>query len=493
MAARKKAQDGPADILSYFPGTPRAVQEFALRQGEDALSKVDVLVIELPTGSGKTRTGYTFQRYLHKELGLKSAYIVPTNILMDQVQADFPKMHSLRNMQSYDCSLYEEQTQKLNCFEARACSKDKKFCKGCPYMGAVRKSHVVPYAAYTYHTYLAHRLYRDVLVIDEAHLTLPLLRSMAGKRLWYHQYQFPSWVNSYGKLLRWVEKHPKLKTDSKLQMLLKELTSGKTRYLVQRGTDLYHGREEECLKLLPIDIRDNPPILWPGGKVKKIILMSATINRKDVEQLGLDKRRVRFISAPSPIPKEQRPIFFTPVGNASFKHQEETLPLLASFIRAKLQERPEKGIIHAPYSMAEKLRDLLTGEPRLLFHNQENKSEVYQAFRNSSVEGGSVLVASGLYEGISLDYDAGRWQVIAKVPYANLAEPAIAWQAETDPESYAWEAIKLMAQASGRICRTPTDWGHTFITDSAFERLRTDYQELLPSWFAEAIVEEDER
>ena len=92
-----------------------------------------------------------------------------------------------------------------------------------------------------------------------------------------------------------------------------------------------------------------------------------------------------------------------------------------------------------------------------------------------------------MYEGIDLPYDAGRWQILAKVPYPSLADPAIKYMASIDEEYYAWETIKTVLQACGRICRTPEDYGVTYIFDKSFERLYNQNNELWPLWFQNSV------
>ena len=100
------------------------------------------------------------------------------------------------------------------------------------------------------------------------------------------------------------------------------------------------------------------------------------------------------------------------------------------------------------------------------------------------------MVASGMYEGIDLADDLARWQVICKVPWANLTEPAMQYLAQQDPEGYANEAARLVVQAYGRVCRNPNDFGETFIVDRSFRRLYNDYRELFPGWFCDAVMDD---
>lgn len=490
MAVQVKENQELGNILNFFPKDkrPRQVQIDTLLKIEEHWNTTDVIAVNLEVASGKSAIAMTLARWAQKTFKQRSAILTPTNILVDQYTTDYPGLHTLKRQDSYTCSLTADHDieQQQSCKEVKA--NLGRTCKGCHYSQALKKTFVYPYGVYNYYTYLAYKIYPDILIVDEAHNLLPMIQSMAAKRYWYHQYNFPAWIDSYGRLRGWLESNPLLETDTKLQTLYGELTNGKARFLVQKDVEPYRGIERPVLKLVPIDVRDQPPLLWPLGKVKKIILLSATINRTDIEELGLDKRRVRIISAPSPIPAENRPVEVGPCINLSFRHQAKTVPEMAQRLLELLARHPEKGFVHAPYGTAALLKKQLEGtSDRWLFHDNTDKSEVFDAFLKSPTGEGKVLIASGMYEGVDLKEDIARWQVIAKVPWPSLAEPAIAFKAEMSPEWYNWETAKQVIQAVGRVCRTPTDYGITYIWDSTFERLYNENPELFSDSFKQAV------
>jgi Rad3-related DNA helicase len=124
--------------------------------------------------------------------------------------------------------------------------------------------------------------------------------------------------------------------------------------------------------------------------------------------------------------------------------------------------------------------------PRLIWHDRHDTRDKYREFRDRTDN--CVLVACGLHEGIDIADDFGRWQVITKVPYPSLADAAVSVRAQLDPEGYQWATIKTILQASGRICRHPTDFGVTIITDNAFETLYQRNRHLFPQWFSQALI-----
>lgn len=461
-------------ILDYFSGTPRPQQRAVLEQLQDKWHKYDVFVIQAPTATGKTKLAEAIAKWSGD-----SSIVVPNNVLLDQYIEDIPDIHFLKKRQGYQCITYPEQT----C--ATTHKKLGRCCKGCSYVGAVRKAKAAKVGVYNYYTYLAHRLYRPTLIVDEAHLLVSTLQDLAAKKIWQHDYGWPDQVSTLGDILEWIEELPGL--DKKLRKMRNEILSLKPSTLVYK-TDEYHGTKKEWLpliKLIPLDTRNESPLFWPPHKTRKTVLMSATINKPDIDNMGLGNYRVVYIEVDSPIPTERRPIIYTPVGNMSYRYQQENIPKVVNTIKELLARHKMKGMIHAPYSMIQKMRTLLTDD-RLVWHDRDNKQQRYHEFIESPPEHNRVMMASGMYEGVDLAYDKGGWQVLCKVPYPSLVDPAIKAKLEEEPAWYQWQAARVVLQASGRICRTPTDYGITYILDSSFTRLYREHTYLFPRWWQQA-------
>ena len=225
-------------------------------------------------------------------------------------------------------------------------------------------------------------------------------------------------------------------------------------------------------------------MFWPS-QVKKTILLSATINHKDIQALGIPGR-VCYLECKSPIPAQHRPILIDPVRNVNRYNMQESAEEMGWYIREVLAPKyaDKKGVIHATYQMSGLLKQYLRGD-NYIFHNKENKQEQYKKFLKSSP--GTILVACGMYEGIDLPGDLGEWQVVTKIPWLSLGNPAIEYMANKDPEYYLWETLKVVIQACGRVCRTPEDYGITYILDGTYTRLEQDAKHLMPKWFLAAV------
>ncbi len=490
-------------ILDYFPRklTPRTVQEHALKELEKLWDSANIFVINLPVASGKSAIAMTIAHWQKK-----CSIITPSKLLVNQYKDEYNYVHVLRAKSDYYCSTFSCPVSKRpKSKEFGATCKKTLGCDGCQsYLKDLRKAHVMPYLLSNYHIYLAHRLYRDTLVVDEAHNMIGLLKSMAAKRFWQFQHKFPSSLKTREDIKQWVNSLPDSKFNyhykqsgerswvkqEHLEFLRNEINSYRPRYLITVGEENYKGEKQQCIIMTPLDISDAPPIMWPS-QVKKIIFLSATISRKDIEQLGLAGKKVQYIQADSPIQVERRPVVIaTNAQSMSWKLQDQNLSSLCKYIEEAAYHNEAKGLIHATYGLAKKMRKFNWSprvKDRLIFHDKDDKTLKYNEFRDS--QNAKILVASGMYEGIDLPYDAGRWQVLAKVPWPSLADPAIKFLCREDDEWYSWEAIKTVLQACGRICRTPEDHGVTYIFDSTFKRLYNENLELFPKWFQNSVKE----
>lgn len=452
-----------------------------------------MFVIQAPTAFGKS----ALARTIMQTFGSVS-YITPTNLLVDQYLQEFPDTNSLHRLDSYYCEEWMRPCPATRGRRGRFCSTkkgDKVSCQAaCDLMNAKhRKSKP---GVYNYHTYVAHKLHRDVLIVDEAHNLIPFIRDRMALRLWQHDYRYPLQAHSNDRLREWMQGLPAAtRKHKKMQALGDALTMAEPYHIVTRATEEFNGRgtirgepeERDCIKLLPVDISNAPRLFWPSS-VQKVILLSATIGPKDIEILGLGRKAV-VIQCDSPIPSDRRPIVLCNVTSVNRSNMDLAAQRIADYIKCELMPRHvgEKGVIHATYQMSGLLQKYLDSPP-FIFHDRDNKKLKYREFLRSKPSEGRILVACGMYEGIDLPEDLGRWQVVAKVPWMSLGNPAIKHMADKDQDWYLWETLKTLIQACGRICRTEKDFGVTYLLDSSFYRLQVDAADLFPKWFSDAIT-----
>ena len=440
-------------ILNHFPyDIPRDGQRQVLEKIERLANFFDVFIIVAPTASGKEAMGTTLV-----EWNGSGTMIVPNNLLVQQVAGN-SGLTTIRNKHTY-----KHQWQYI---QARAALKGGK-------------------CVLNYYQYMANKAYNNVLVVDEAHKLINFLQDKETVKLWGHLDGFEEGqFRTTEDLMLWLDKHPK--KGGRIEKARNQLMKEDDRYILEESIEMYRGHARDCLKLIPLTPRDNKPILWPPHRVNKIVLMSATFNEEDLYDLGLDRKRVCKLEIPSPIPAENRPIVFLPVANMSHKHQAASIPKVAAWVEQAMTHHISKGLLHATYSVASKLRGHLKHD-RIMYHTHHNIDEVYGQWLNSDPAEGKVLVGCGMTEGLSLDDDLCRWQAILKISYPNLAEPAVAAKLKQRPESYQWAAIKHVVQAAGRVCRSPEDRGITYIVDDSFSRLYKTNREMFPQFFQDAL------
>lgn len=483
------------DILNFFPGDrkPREVQVEILRAVAKVWSRSDVIVINAPVALGKSYIGYTIARWAYH-----AALLTPTKMLVDQYLRDFPEFPSLKARSDYLCvrPSWPGQTCEDGSRVRHSGGRvSRRYCPSCPFKQAYDSCVRGPQILSNYYTYMAYRAYKRTAIFDEAHNIIPTLQEFASGVVLEQRPGELEGVETYQQLLEVLEEHRDLELNwsNKKERILDRFEMGENPYMLRNEIMERRGREVRGIRLLPMDIRDEPPLLWPQHRTKKIILMSATVGQKDINELGLGPERgirTAYIEAQSPIPVERRPVVWVPLIDAGYQNLTEMqMRLLAQkVIQIARRNSRSKGVVHLTYSLADKLQRMGALAPlgsRVIWHDVDNKAAKFKEYSTTSEP--KILMACGLSEGIDLVGDLGRWQVIAKVPWPSLSDPAVKEKAELDEEWYAWQALKIVMQASGRICRTPTDYGETIIIDKTFHILYSKYRYLMPEWFRQAL------
>jgi Rad3-related DNA helicase len=473
-------------ILQHFGNkTPRQSQTDALTYVESNWDSSDVFVVDVPTAGGKTAIALTIAAWAASEKNLRSAIIVPTNILQSQYEQESPTIAS-KHRAGWHCSSCPHQSHYIGPRGGltKSC-KDHPECKETKTSAAARTE---PVTVSNYYTYYANRLYKDILIVDEAHLLLNTLKDLSASVYWKRDYDFPDGMEEYGEVLEWATTALKETTvpakQKKLTKLIEEMESLRPSNTLTMDQGFNRGKTDTCIKLLPLDARKTPPWFWPMRKVKKIVMLSATIGKQDIIDMNLDKHRQCYFSCSSPIEPNRRPIQFVDVAPMNHQNIDSSVETLAMWIDKAASETNTKGLVHATYKVAELLRHNLTN-PRFIFHTKDNRSQQLERFKRSK---DGIFVASGLYEGVDLAYKLARWQVITQVPFPSLDDVAIREKMETDEGWYKWQAAKSLLQAAGRVCRAPDDWGVTFVCDTQFSKFFVENKDILPPWFIEAVI-----
>ncbi len=487
-------------ILNYAPegSTLRDCQVEALTQVEAKWGSSDVFILSVPTGAGKSHLAVSISNWV-KSANLRAAIITPQVILQDQYEESFPYIPTLKGKARYSC----KDKSVSNCEEMHSLAEN--YCIDCPYVKArqtIREASTGVYNLYSYMFDSANdKSYADIVIVDEAHAVVKQLQELFTLKLWKHIDNYPDSIGTQGDVVIWMEgyirqlellekesssKAKKLKYRSmifKFTSLIRGIERDPGHFFYEKKMDTYKGVKKECIEIRPVTLEHTVGSLWKYHK--KIVLMSGTIRPEDMEYLGLKRRRIAFIEVNSPIPPIQRPIEIMPIAQMSYQNQSVAIPKICTKIQELAEKHAGKGIIHITYGLIPEFKKHLKGD-RYLWHTQDSKTKVYEKFREST--GNEILVAAGMAEGIDLVGEEYEWQVIAKIMFPSLMDALVQRQKEKEPKWYEWETIKNTVQQTGRICRSPTDFGVTYILDSSFVFLYRKSKMLFPKYFQEAVV-----
>lgn len=492
----------PRSILSHVPPQftrLRPQQTEVLLQLEQDWNKYEVFIINAPVAVGKSLIAVTLASWAGE-----STILVPSNLLLNQYADEFINLHVIRKRSSYYCETLEQSVDKTYKAMKRYCMTG--VCSGCDQyremVARVDKSNLLLANYYAYLAYARAGSMKPTLIVDEGHNLTQMFRELGAKKFWQFDTHFPSSMKSRLDMMAWAEalSSEQLQLNPSLQLMKSELMSNTPAHVFEIGK-AYHGVRSidaddklPVLKMIPVDTRklDVGDKLWPSSTVRKLVILSATISKFDIEAFGLGTRRVKYIEVGSPIPASRRPVILTSSRqNMAYKYQEQNASKFLQFVDNISQHySTKKGFIHAPYSLSKLLHAHLEDNPRYIFHGRgRDKLLKFEEFKASTEP--LIMVGSGMNEGISLDGDLCRWQIICKVPFPSLADPALRFLAAQDNEWYSWQSLRDLLQASGRNCRTEDDWGATYIYDTCAVRLINTNRKLIPTWFLDALQIED--
>jgi Rad3-related DNA helicase len=260
--------------------------------------------------------------------------------------------------------------------------------------------------------------------------------------------------------------------------------------------------DDEKVEFTPIFVgRFLDRFLWSQGQ--KVVLSSATIPKGGfLEEIGLDDRKVGEVTVPSTFPPERRGVYTDEaVGKMTMSQRDSTIPKMAGKI-GELAEYHEgkRGFIHChSYSIAQQLYDALSPavRERTRLQDSDDREGSLDDWLDADVsergfsdsEGGQIFLSVAQDEGISLDDEAARWQVVAKLAYPYMGSKRVEYRMDKldDWNWYANKASIALQQAVGRGMRSKDDWCHTYILDSSVHSLLDRNKHLFESWFLEAV------
>ncbi len=255
------------------------------------------------------------------------------------------------------------------------------------------------------------------------------------------------------------------------------------------------GEKKEGLQLTPVlSRRLLQKRLWPLGR-NLIVLSTATILDpiQYLRDAGLPTENFLHLRPESNFPPEKGPVYTHLTVDMTQRNQDANFPKALSYVQSIMNQFPDqRGVIHTVSYKLQRYIQTQMPQPwasRLVFHQSIDRTEVLIDWKKNSPPN-SVLVAVAMEEGLDLKYDMARWQVILKCPFPNLGDRRVSARKNmADGQSwYRIQALRKLLQSFGRIVRSETDTGETWILDSSAVRLLQDNWSLIPEWAKDRLL-----
>lgn len=484
------------------------------------------VVLDAGTGCGKSAVAVCITRCV-SSAGLGTATVLTSQrILQEQYERSYPACSSVWSSSHYPCG----HERGLTCGQGKRLAvymqsgAPMRGCDGCPYAAAREKFSASSAGVANYAYHLACSAYapdslpdRSLFVYDEAHNIERELSAFSGVRSTLKEQNKLACKTLVGcpsvsKARAWLQSELKPALEREIEKLRASAAAavrhGRSlrsiaprldaadrtvcavnRILEKDPSNLVVHGDAESLQITPLDVSDIGREMLFGDE-RITLSMSATIV-DPVEwsrSSGAECSSRDFVHAPCPFPVANRRIVYSPVGKMSSRDIDATIPLLVDAVSRVLEKHPnEKGIVHAgSFKVARAIFEGCKSD-RLLMHKQGGEERSHTLERHALSEKPTVLLTPSMIEGIDLIDDLSRFQVIAKVPFANLGDPLVLARKRACDRWYKLEAARCLMQAHGRSVRSADDWAVTYVFDSCFGDFIAQNSDLFSYEFIEAI------
>jgi Rad3-related DNA helicase len=473
------------DLFDGSGRLPRPIQIDTLKKLNETWNDTDVHALLLPVATGKSALARSIQQATGADI------LTPSNLLVEQYSADYPAVNLLKGKTHYKCK------SGLDCRTWQECGFEA--CPDCPYEKSKNRAIDGEPTFYNPMSYYYFQLMNrssgsNILVVDEAHQLPSMVLMLCSKRLKRSDYKFTEKCCNEVYLVKWLkeqidrlarlsefyarqhqnEKLAKVKEEIETLTLLKKgLEEDGQNYVIWINKD----DRDTYLNVKPLF----PPRFLMNRIIgrKKLILMSGTLFDYDIRDI-VGSRSHHTIEQNSPIPRENRRIVYRP---APFKINYQTDPKqLADYVQQFI-EPGKNTLVHSTYSLSRKLCQHFP--EGTIYNTSDDKDEKLAEFKQR----GGVFLASGCAEGIDLKYDLCRTNIIPKLNFPDLNDPAVQKRKamQDGDEWYCLETIKSCIQQSGRSTRAVDDFSTIYVLDPNFKRIILKYKHKIPKYFLESI------
>ncbi len=476
------------------------------------------IAIDSPTGSGKSLTGIS----VAKMTGKKCLYLVSTKQLQEQIVNDYPGAVVIWGRDNYPCTRWHNNNEltAADCTHTEDDPCDK--IVSCQYKVQKRRAlnsqlAVVNYSFFLHETFYVGQFSDWPLAIADEGDILPdeigkfVELTITRKQLDACGIDPPKYKTKLEAWLDWLQ--PTLnKVDNQIHIIADSLGE-----LYQPPMDimreyLLYKRLSSRLTMFQTTVDDTwigefAPDRWQfrptwvnnvahtlTEQAKQFIIMSGTMppSNEFAWHLGIQDK-IPLMHVPSTFPKENRPLYYRPVADFSYKKvTENDYKALVYEIDELLSEYAnQKGIIQTiSYKLNSMIMENSVYKNRMITHN-DSKSRIQALQTLIESDKPLVLLSPSFTRGVDLFGDRAGFQIICKIPYLDLSDKQTQkrrWSGKKGERWYLNETARTIEQMYGRIYRSKDDCKPTYILDSRwpdfFDSVRGDLQ----PWFKEACI-----
>jgi len=474
-------------------------------------SDKDYLLLEAPTGSGKTLVGTSVHKVLHLS---NTVYCCTTRFLQDQYMSDFSAFAvDVKGRNNYPCLLPGVQDAS-QCLDRKELPCNRK--NECPYRIRVEEARKAEVAvlntwALLFQIYYAGRFTnltsredeprRELLILDEADSLEEVLVSFASqditqKYVKKHYLPIPNfhsedvnywleWVQeALDKLDALIGRAPSEEKKNELRVVQEKL-----KFIQKNLNDSWVVETfEGGITLVPTDISALAH-QHLFRHFNRILLMSASFcgDKIFTKIMGIPKDGYDYFKVPSYFPIHKRPIYYIPVANCTQRYEQQgSYEDIIKAVDKILGTFSERTIIHTVSNdRAEQLKQD-SSYPIEIYNAQDGRHNI-ALFREGVVR---TLASPSLERGYDFPDDACRINIITKVPYLYWGSKSIQARAGKNRQWYSWQAVQKMVQMTGRSTRSASDYSISFILDSEFYEGLVQKKgggPMFPDWWKDAI------